>query len=179
MKIRLVAASFAALTLVLAGCGNSEEDQASEAIAQNMLENSKEDDEVFQVSEDEANCVGDGFVDGIGVEKLKEYGVLTEDLEADTEFGEDMKMSKDDAESAADTMLDCLDLKEALTESMGDELDDQPEAKKCLEDAFTDDTLKTFLVAMFSGDETAAQEALTGDLMECVMSSIGEDTGTE
>ena len=84
MRIRLAGIVTLGLARALGGCGGSnEERQAREAIAASMLES---DDDTFAVTEEQANCVGDGFVDRIGVDRLQEYGLLSEDLSS----GEDV-----------------------------------------------------------------------------------------
>ena len=59
-------------------------------------------------------------------------------------------MSKDDAESAADVMPDCADIKELFTSAMGDNI--PAEAQACIDENLTDEVLNKFLVAVFQND---------------------------
>ena len=80
-------------------------------------------------------------------------------------------MSEDDAQAAADTMQDCADIKEIFTGAMG-ELPE--EAQTCLEEQLTDERLRGFLVATFSGQQgdEAIQELSTA-VQECVTGGAG------
>lgn len=163
MKFRTLGAVAAALALAatLTACGNQEE-EASKAISDSMVKNG---DETFQVTRDQADCVGDGFVDKIGVDQLKEYGVITEDLKTDGGI-DSVKMSKDDAGSAADVMLDCADVKKVFTDAMGDQVPE--EVQSCIDEKLNDEVLHDFLVAVFQDDQSGGQEQLMTALQECV-----------
>ena len=97
MRVRVAGALAIVLAMTVTACGgasNGENAKASEAIAASMLES---DDGTFDVTEQEAKCVGDGFVDKLGVDKLKKYGFLTEDADKASSL-EEVDMSKEDAE---------------------------------------------------------------------------------
>ncbi|MGZ5404894.1 MAG: hypothetical protein ACXWDL_09620, partial [Nocardioides sp.] len=105
MKIRTIGAA-AVLALALTACGGSgDDDAASKAIADSIMDSS---DSTFEVTQDQADCVGDGFVEDIGTDQLVEYGIITEDNEASDGL-DAVKMSEGDAQSAADVMQDCAD----------------------------------------------------------------------
>lgn len=157
-----LAAGFA-LLMALSGCGASEEDQAAKAVSAGLM---KEQDETFKVTQEEADCVGEGFVDELGVDKLKEYGLLTEDLEASDKAIE-ATLPKDDAEGAATVLVDCTDAAKLFMNAMtgGEDLD--PEMESCLDDALTDDALEAFFAATFAEDQDATAEAMA-PLQECM-----------
>ncbi len=161
MKIRTTAA-VGVLALALAACGGSDDEAAaSKAIADSIMDSS---DSTFKVTQDQADCVGEGMVEDIGTDQLVEYGIITEDIEASDGL-ESVKMSEDDAQSAADVMQDCADIKEIFTGAMG-ELPE--EAQTCIDEKLTDDVLNEFLVSVFMDDQETGTEGLMGALTECM-----------
>ncbi|HHU09805.1 MAG TPA: hypothetical protein GXZ60_07290 [Intrasporangiaceae bacterium] len=167
--MRVVGAVAVAVAMTVSGCGggtSGENAKASQAIADSMLESN---DGTFDVTEQEAKCVGDGFVDKIGVDKLKEYGFLTEDADQASSV-EDVDMSKDDAEKSADVMLGCFDFKKMMVDSMTEDMEGGEASVKCVNDAVSDDAISGMLVALLSGDEDGAESALmTEELMSCLL----------
>ena len=149
--------------MALSACGAAEEDKAAEAVSAGLT---KEQDDTFQVTQEEADCVGEGFVDELGVDKLKEYGLLTEDLEASDKAIE-ATLPKEDAEGAAKVLVDCTDATQLLKDAMmgGEEM--APEMESCLDDALTDEALEAFFAATFAEDQEAAAEAMA-PLQECM-----------
>ena len=159
MKIRTLGA-VAVLALALTACGG-DDSAASKAIADSIMDSN---DETFEVTQDQADCVGDGFVEEIGTDQLVEYGIITEDLEAESTI-DTVEMSKDDAQSAADVMQDCADIKEIFSGAMG-EL--PAEARACIDEKLTDEVLNSFLVAVFSNDQESGTQELMTALTECM-----------
>jgi hypothetical protein len=100
------------------------------------------------------------MVDRIGVDKLTEYGIITEDLKANDGI-DNVEMSEGDAGSAADVMSECADIKELFTSAMG-ELPE--EAQQCVDENLSDEVLHDFLVAIFMNDEQGGQDDLINAL---------------
>lgn len=159
MKIRTLGVA-AALALLLTSCGQDEE-AASKAISDSIMESN---DETFEVTRDEADCIGDGMVEDIGVDKLTDYGIITEDLKADGGI-ESVEMSEGDAGSAADVMAECADIKELFTSAMGDLPE---EAQTCVDEKLSDEVLHDFLVSIFMNEQEQGQQELVGALGECI-----------
>ena len=151
------------LLVALTGCGESEEDQASAAVSAGLL---KEQDGAFKFTQEQADCVGDGFVEEIGVDQLKEYGLITEDLEASDKPIE-AKLTGDDAAGAGKVLVDCVDAAQLFKDAMLTGVDLSPEVESCIDDALTDEVLTQFFSATFSEDQAAASEA-TAPLQECL-----------
>ena len=150
------------LLVALTGCGASDEDQASEAVSEGLL---KEQDGAFQFTQEQADCVGEGFVEEIGVDQLKEYGIITDDLEASDEPIE-TKLSGDDADGAGKVFVDCVDSAQLFKAILGDQ-ELSAEVESCIDDALTDEVLTKFFAATFSEDQAAAGEAMA-PLQECL-----------
>ena len=159
MKIRTIGV-VVLLALSLTSCGQDEE-AASQAISSSIMESN---DEAFKVTQEEADCVGDGMVDKIGVDKLTDYGIITEDLKANDGI-EDVEMSEGDASSAADVMAGCADIKELFTSAMGEMPE---EAQQCVEENLSDEVLHDFLTAVFMNDQEKGNQELMGALQECL-----------
>ncbi len=160
MKLRTIGA-VAALALTLTACG-SDDEAASAAIAESMMDSN---DETFQVTQEQADCVGDGMVDDIGTDQLVEYGLITEDNEA-ADGIDSVKMSEDDAQAAADVFQGCADVKKIFTDAMGAGVPE--EAATCIDEKLTDDVLNEFLVAVFQDDQEAGTQGLMTALQECM-----------
>jgi hypothetical protein len=152
-----------ALLAVLAGCGASDEDQAAQAVSAGLLE---AQDGAFQFTQEQADCVGDGFVEEIGVEQLQEYGIITEDLEA-TDKPIEATMTGDDADGAGKVLVGCVDAPQLFKDAILRDADLSPEVESCIDDALTEELLTKFFSATFSEDRAAAAEATT-PLQECL-----------
>ena len=163
---RSILPALLASVLVLSGCGASEEDEAKTAISDYLMKQQSED-RMVTLKQDEADCISEGMVDGIGVDQLQEYGLLEEDNTV-AEDVETPMMSKADAQVMVDSMFDCTDvmktMKDELASSMGQQ---PPEVKACFEKALNEDAVRGMLVATFSGDQDKASKELVGPLMEC------------
>jgi hypothetical protein len=156
-------ASGLVLLLALGACGSGDDDKAADAISKSLT---AENDETFEVTEEQADCVGDGFVDDIGTEQLTEYGILTDELEAsDKALG--TKMEKADAEAAAAVLVDCTDARKLFSDAMLAGQDVPEEAAACIDEALTDNIVEDFFTATFTQDTDLATEALA-PLQECM-----------
>jgi hypothetical protein len=160
MKIRTIGAT-AVLALALTACGGSDDEAASAAISKSIMDSS---DETFKVNQEQADCVGDGMVEDIGTDQLVEYGLITEDNEAN-EGIDSVKMSEEDAQSAANVMQDCADIREIFTGAMGEVPD---EIATCIDENLTNEVLNEFLVAVFMDDQEGGTQNLMGALQECM-----------
>ena len=153
-----------ALTLTLAACGNDDEAQAAEAISSSMMESS---DEEFPVEQDQADCVGEGMVDRVGVDKLQEYGLLTEDLEMDGTVT-DVQMEEGDADNAADVLVGCIDAQSILTDQFANDDTIGEEEQECINEVLDDEALTNLFSMMFQGREDEAMNDLIEPLMSCM-----------
>lgn len=160
----LLVAGGLALSLTLTACGGGDDEQAAEAISASMMEQS---DTEFPVDEEQADCVGEGLVDEIGVDQLQEYGMLTDDLTVNESVGQ-VTMEEGDADSAAEVLVGCLDAETMMAEQLGADDTMTEEQRECMADVLDDDALTTLFSLMLQGKE----EEATGDLMEPLMACV-------
>lgn len=166
MKTRaLLVAGGVALSLSLSACGGGDDDKAAEAISASMMEQS---DDGFTVDQEQADCVGEGLVDKIGVDKLQDYGMLTDDLETN-EAVDDVTMEAGDADNAADVIIDCVDAQQMMADELGADDTLTDEQRECVGEALDDEALKKMFSLVFQGKEDEATEDLMGPLMSCMM----------
>ncbi len=162
------AAVLAGLLLPLAACGggSGDDEEAATAIADSiMAEQEAGSESVFTMERSEADCIGEGFVDEVGVAQLQEYGFLSEDLEAKAMTN--VTMGAEDAQAATDVLFDCADVTSLMSEALaaGGEVDEETQA--CLDEVITEDKLKTMFTLMFSGKQDEASQQVIGPMMEC------------
>ncbi|GAA1478955.1 hypothetical protein GCM10009623_34010 [Nocardioides aestuarii] len=160
MKIRTIGVA-AVLALALTSCGNDDQ-AAADAVAAGVMEGN---DDTFQVTQEQADCLGEGMVDEIGTDQLIEYKIITKDLEQSDGI-DSVKMSQSDAEAAAGVMQDCADIKKIFTDQLGDSVPE--EAAACIDENLSDEVLNEFLVAVFMDDQEAGTQSLMGALQECL-----------
>lgn len=166
MRTRTITA-VVALLLASSACGvvgGGDDKKAEEAIAKELMSSS---DSTFKLEQKQADCIGKGMVDKVGVDQMKEYGMLTDDLKADS-TPDSVEMSMDDAEATADVFIDCADIDKLLRDQL--QLGDlDPKVADCVDEALTDDVLRDFLAATFAGKEAdTASAALLEPLTKCM-----------
>lgn len=163
----LVLAGGLAMTLTLSACGGGggDEAKAADAISQSMMESS---DDEFTVDEKQADCVGEGLVDKIGVDKLKSYGMLNDDLTVDDSVT-DVTMEEADADNAAAVIIGCVDAQAMMAEQFAADDTMTDEQKECVSDALDDEALTGMFSLIFQGKEEEATNELMGPLMSCMM----------
>lgn len=161
----LVLAGALAITLSACGGGADDDARAAEAISQSMQDASDED---FTVDETQGDCVGEGLVDRIGVDKLTDYGLLSDDLTVDEDVT-DVTMEQADADSAADVFVSCLDAEKMMSEELAAGEDLTEEQQACIADVLDNDALKGMFSLIFQGKEDEATGELMGPLMSCII----------
>ena len=168
MRAAASASVLTALLLSLTACGGGDDEAASKAISDSIMkEQQGGESSVFTMKRDEADCIGEGFVDDIGVDKLKEYDFLDEDLKAKPMTN--VVMKPDDAEAATDVLFDCADVQGLMNKALssGGQMDEK--TKACLDEVLTEDKLKSMFTLMFSGEQEKANQEVIQPLTECAM----------
>jgi hypothetical protein len=168
------AAALCAALFLLTACGSGEEDDAKENIKTSLLENNSAVVGETKLSEEQASCFSDGIVDEVGVDKLKEYKLLNDDLEI-VDDANPTDMSEGDAKAMAGVMTDCVDMTKLIEDQIASsETELTDEQKSCITDAIDEDAIEAGLAASFQGEEGNPMEEMTGALMACVMPSTEE-----
>jgi hypothetical protein len=128
--------AMAALLMTACGGGGGDGD-SSTAKGQEYVEAIVADgtDEDPPLDEDEVRCAAERWVDLLGIEAFEKAGVTPEDIRASSDENMDFMalvgLTEDQADKAADVMIDCLDLGAVLAASLADEpgLANVPRAK--------------------------------------------------
>ncbi len=124
------------------------------------------------LDDEQAGCVADGLVDGVGVDKLREYDIVDSDnhLVADANPTD---LDAADADALASTFVDCVDVSSLFTAGMGaaaEQLDD--EQRQCISDAMDGDAIQAALSDSFQGKEPDTS-AMQKGLMTCLSGMLG------
>lgn len=143
------ALALAALCLTTSACGQSEEAKAS--LSRSFQ---KEDLGQTDVSREQAECMADGIVDGVGVDQLKEYEVLSDDGTVNDNLGE-TELSEEDADTVASALVDCIGAEEIVEAQMlQDQMSEQQ--RTCLLDSIDAEQLTALIASGFRGGEPDA-----------------------
>lgn len=176
MKRTIIAAALAS-GLVLTGCSGDDDEAEAKSAISDYLVAQQEDAQMITLEESEADCIADGMVEGIGVDQLQEYGLLADDLTVDPE-AQTPEMSEEDSEVMVDAMFDCTDVMGTMEEELASAMGQQsPEVQECLQDALTEDVVRSVLVATFSGQQDQAQQQLMEPLGACISGDFGAPGG--
>lgn len=163
MRRHLAAVVLGLLCLSATGCGQTEEAKAS--LSRSFQ---KEDLGNTEVSREQADCMADSIVDEVGIDQLKEYGVLDDDGTVNDNLGE-TELATDDADAVSGALVDCIGTEEILTAQVV-----QPEMTKkqrtCILETITADKLKALISAGFQGGAPGAeaQEQMQEDMSTCM-----------
>jgi hypothetical protein len=152
---------------LLGGCSGGEEAEAKTAIS-DFLMAQQDDAQMIPLERAEADCISGDMVDGIGVDRLQEYGLLDQDGSV-PEQAQTPEMSQGDSEVMVDAMFACTDVMQTMRDELSTAMGGQtPEVQECLRGALTERLVRDVLVSTFSGDEEGAQRQLMGPLGGCV-----------
>lgn len=158
------------LSFALAGCGGAgEETQAADAISRAML---AEADEDMVIEQEQADCVGEGLVDAIGVEQLKEYGILTDGGGAADSPLDGVTMNEGDADDAAAVMVDCLDAEAMMAEELGADEEMTEEQRACVQEVMDAAALERTFSLTLQGREDEAGQELLAPMMDCLLGDL-------
>ncbi len=162
------------------GAGTSSESGGSDSSAETTAKASIKDSILSQggdfggttVSESQAGCLANGLVDGIGIDKLKEYKLL--DAQNEIQQGANPSdLDATDADSLAGTFVDCVDVVSMLTDQLTANNPLSASATKCVAKALDDETIKSVLSANFQGKQPKMNTKMQNDLTTCLMSDVG------
>jgi len=153
---------------LLVGCGSNDDETAAKNIKASIL---KEDVAGADLTDKQAGCLSDSIVEDIGVDQLKEYKLLNDDLKVDDELT-DVKLKKKDADSMADAFTSCVDAEELIEKQFSQAASGMSdEQQQCIKDALTEDKVKEVLSLTFQGKSDEISGGLRDDLVKCVSGS--------
>jgi hypothetical protein len=190
MKRVLAIAALAVLAVLLLGaCGddddggalsggggggdlNAEEQEMADKISAELQSGADDD---LPLDAEQADCVGEGMVKAVGVDKLSTIDFSADEVEFD--------LSADDAEDAADVLVSCVDLQESFKQSFTQDGTISEDSADCLADKLDDDLLKDFFTELFqnSDAEPGAEltRAITSGMSDCLTDEELEGMGGE
>jgi len=129
-------------------------------------------DKTIQLKRKEADCIGDGLVDKIGTDQLREYKLLTKDNKA----GQDVttvKMSAGDAKATTDVLFGCTDVPGMMNKAMNSSGQVPAAMQDCVNKALNDEALRGMFTHVFQGNEEQAKQDLIQPMMKCANPNAG------
>lgn len=165
-------AAICAALLTLTACGSGDDEKAKENIKANVLEDDGGGVAAgTKPTEEQAECMADGMVDEVGVEKLQEYEILNDDLEI-VEDADPTDLEEGDAKALAAVIIDCVDMAKMIQDQVDASAQTEltGEQAECIRDAIDEDTIEAGLAASFQGkDEDNPMAEMQAEMMKCAM----------
>jgi hypothetical protein len=195
MKKTLTASLLGALLLTASACGGSggssstdaasstrstQDVKASKSISASIMKGQKAatgSSQLFSMSQKDADCIGNGLVDKIGVKQLQTYKLLDKNLKINGSVT-NAKMSAKDAGSASDVLFGCTDVQGMMKQAITKSGNLPPAVKPCIDKTFTESNLKSAFTELFQGHQAAIQKQLAAPLMKCAMQATGGGSTT-
>ena len=157
-----------AFSMVAAACGGDDDGGGSDlssgeraladAIADQLLDDPDDD---LPMTRAQAQCISEGMVDDVGLDKLVEIGLSEEAVRAGT-GPDDVDVPDEVVNDFVDVMMDCVDMAALMVAGMTEDGDVSEDSAKCLADGIVED-YEDFL-------EQAARSGITGEEFD-----VGED----
>ena len=150
MKKLTAASVLGAALLSLTACGGSgsssstdaasstrsaQDVKASKSISASIMKGQKAatgSSQLFTMSQKDADCIGNGLVDKIGVEQLQTYKLLDKNLKTRNSVT-NAKMSAKDAESASSVLFGCTDVQGMMKKAISKSGNLPPAMKPCVD----------------------------------------------
>ena len=175
MRRTLAAAGIVALALTATGCGGNNDDaKAAKSLSDKIVSSQKSgaSAQFFSLKRKDADCIGKGFVDKIGTDKLQKYGILDKNLKAKQSV-DSVKMSAGDATSATDVFFGCVDVTGMVKKEIGNSGQIPQQMQPCVNKTLTDKNLRPVFTKFFEGNQQDAQKSLVQPMMKCAQGSGG------
>ena len=173
MRRRLVPVVMTILVpFVLTACGGDDGEGGSDEAKPYVDEMSQAlTGEDSPMDDEQADCFSEGFIDVVGLDKVKEAGSAEEvgQLASDFDFSS-MDLTEDQGNEIYDNFDECgVDLRQQLLDDLDADNQMPEEGKECVTDALSEDVLRDFFVTgMVDGQEASlADTELTQALLEC------------
>jgi hypothetical protein len=159
------------LTVPVTACGaDNDEELAAAALKAEMVANAGMTNG-RAVDDEQTSCIAHGAVDALGVVKLQEYELLTDDLRAGESI-DGVTLAPKDADTMARVFAGCMDVEEMMERQIISGLDlprrQRREAARCVRDRVTTDQVVSTMALEFQGAENPVFERLRADLQACL-----------
>ena len=175
MRRTLAAAGIVALALTATGCGGNNDDaKAAKSLSDKIVSSQKSgsNSQFFSLKRKDADCIGKGFVDKIGTDKLQKYGILDKNLKAKQSV-DNVKMSAGDASSATNVFFGCVDVTSMVKQEIAKSGQIPSQMQPCVNKTLTDKNLRPVFTKVFEGNQQDAQKSLVQPMMKCAKGSSG------
>jgi hypothetical protein len=174
MRRTLAAAGIAVLALTATGCGSNDDAKAAKSLSDKIVSSQKSGatSQFFSLNRKDADCIGKGFVDKIGTDKLQKYGILDKNLEA-KENVDNVEMSAGDASSATDVFFGCVDVTSMVRKEIAKSGQIPSQMQPCIDKTLTDKNLRPVFTKVFEGNQQDAQKSLVQPMVKCAQGSGG------
>jgi hypothetical protein len=174
MRRILAAAGIAALALTATGCGTNDDAKAAKSLSDKIVSSQKSGStsQFFALDRKNADCIGKGFVDKIGTDRLQKYGILDKNLDAKQNV-DNVEMSAGDASSATDVFFGCVDVTSMVKKEIAKSGQIPGQMQSCVNRTLTDKNLRPVFTKVFEGNQQDAQKSLVQPMMKCAQGSAG------
>ena len=177
MKTTMAAAAATLLALSLSSCGGNDDAEASKAISASIMQSQSSSgnqaaSQLLSLKKKDADCIGDGLVDKIGTDQLREYKLLTKDNEAAKDITT-VKMSEGDAKATTNVLFDCTDVPGMMKKAMNSSGRVPAEMRDCVDKALNDQALRGMFTHVFQGNDEQAKKDLIRPMMKCANPNAG------
>ncbi len=163
--MRRIVAVIVGVVLVLAACGgDSDGGSDGDAYIDALVDEIKDTEEAgFSVSDDDADCLAEKFLDVLGgPEALEAEGITPDDLaEAESPADLGLELGDDDAAAFGSAFADCeLPLADLIVESIEESLgsDVSAETQACIDENFDEDAFARLIGQGFATGEDFDQQ---------------------
>lgn len=181
----------APIALTLASCGDdtkAAETDEGKPYVEAFAASAKSEDSGLQANDQEATCIGEAVVNGVGLDEL-ERATSPEEIEKDTEADFEtlgIEVDEDQADDIAGAMLDCIPGVEQVERSFSADSDVKidDEVRACIADAYDEDVFRKLLAVSFQSGNDAVQDqkefaGFFREMTGCVESEAGDSFVTQ
>jgi len=175
----LLIASIGVLLVTSCGSGGGGSSDEAKPYVDAMVKSMTAEEE-SPMNKEESRCFSEGFIDVVGLDKIKEAGTPKQFAEQsdDLQFKK-LDLTRDQGGEIYDQFEECgVDLRATLLEELLSDDKMSAEAKNCIEKAVSDEKLREFFITLMVSGENALQKdkgsgKVMSDLMGCMMGDIG------
>jgi hypothetical protein len=120
-----------------------------------------------RITHDQAGCIADEFVDNLGVDKLRRYGILDQNLVMQPE-ADPKSLAPADADAVAQSVTDCIDLGAFIVSQMGSLVHLTADQLQCMAGAVDENVFREQLSLVLQGKDGDLTTGMRADLVKCI-----------